>query len=81
MTETTDTLHLVCGTGLLGRCVHYRDGWRFLPNVSGRKGSRRARPTAHDCIPRWAFKASTHLLDAGEWRARRAAAKAKGAAA
>lgn len=29
------------------------DGYRFIPNVSGRKPSRKAHPTMEACLPRW----------------------------
>jgi len=29
-------------------------GWRFIANVAGRDGSRKAHPTLEKCIPRWA---------------------------
>jgi hypothetical protein len=43
---------------LLGRCARVAsgDGWVFLPNVSGRKASRKVWPTWADAIPRWARK-------------------------
>ena len=74
MTETSnnETRYLVrdtaSGTALLvGCCSHGRDGWRFIPHVSGRKTSRRAWPTAGACIPRWAKSSRNRLLTNLEW--------------
>jgi len=41
-----DTYHL-------GTAVHTEQGWRFIPNVSGRKSSRKFHPTMEKCLPRW----------------------------
>ena len=54
---------------LVGCCSHGRQGWRFIPRVSGRKTSRRAWPTAETCIPRWAKSNRNRLLTNLEWLA------------
>jgi hypothetical protein len=53
---------------VLGRIVGDDDsGFRFLPNVSGRKASRRAHRYFMDCIPRWTNDCGfTRLLDKRE---------------
>lgn len=39
---------------ILGRCVYGPcDGWRFIPNVFGRKPSKKYWPTWEECLPRW----------------------------
>ena len=39
---------------LIGRCVGDDDrGWRFLPNTTSHKPSRKAWPSAVECIPHW----------------------------
>ena len=39
---------------VLGGAMLVRDaGWRFIPNVSSRKPSRRFYPTWEACLPRW----------------------------
>lgn len=43
--------HLVA---IVGRLVELHDGWRFLPNTSAHKPSRRSWPTARAAIPTWA---------------------------
>ena len=53
---------------LIGRCIGDDDqGWRFLPNTTSHKPSRKAWPSAVACIPRWAFDLSNDLLTAEEW--------------
>lgn len=37
----------------LGTAVEYSGGWRFFPNVSGRKPSRRFHVTMESCLPAW----------------------------
>jgi hypothetical protein len=37
----------------LGVAVNGPEGWRFLPNVSGHKISRKSHPTMEKCLPRW----------------------------
>lgn len=45
---------LVGGTVLrLGTVRWVGDGYRFNPNVSGRKPSRKSFGTIADCLPRW----------------------------
>ena len=39
--------------GILGFVSLREDGWRFMPNVSGRSPSRKAHETFDGCIPRW----------------------------
>lgn len=41
---------------VIGRCVHhpFEDGWRFLSGSSAHGNSRKAWPTAEECIPKWA---------------------------
>lgn len=53
---------------VLGRIVGDDDsGYRFLPNVSGRKASRRAHADFMSCIPRWTDACGfTRLLDKRE---------------
>lgn len=69
------TMYLVTKTGaLLGLCVQERDGWRFRPQTSAHKGSRKGWPSAAACVPRWAFKASDDLLTREEWNQRQRAA-------
>lgn len=58
---------------LLGTCVEHVDGWRFLPNVSSRKPSRKAHKSATAAIPRWAFNMSDDLLTLDEWKSTKAA--------
>jgi hypothetical protein len=43
-------------TFTLGTAVKHDDavvGWRFFPNVSGRKVSRKRHATLERCLPRW----------------------------
>jgi hypothetical protein len=41
-------------TFILGDAVrYYPDGWRFVPNVSGRSISRKYWATWEACLPRW----------------------------
>lgn len=69
------TMYLVTKSGmLLGVCVQDRDGWRFGPQTSAHKRSRKAWPSATACIPEWAFKKSHDLLTREEWKAREEAA-------
>lgn len=66
-------MYLVNKSGLLlGVCVEGRDGWRFRPQTSARKGSRKGWPSATKCIPRWAFDASHDLLTKPEYDALKA---------
>lgn len=37
----------------LGTAVEYEDGWRFIPNVSSHKSSRKHHRTMQKCLPRW----------------------------
>lgn len=37
----------------LGTAVQYKDGWRFLSNVTSHKNSRKFHPTMRKCLPRW----------------------------
>jgi mRNA-degrading endonuclease HigB of HigAB toxin-antitoxin module len=37
----------------LGTAVEYRDGWRFISNVTSHKGSRKFHATMEKCVPRW----------------------------
>lgn len=37
----------------LGTACERASGWRFLPNVSSRRGSRKDHPTFEKCLPRW----------------------------
>lgn len=37
----------------LGTAVQYRDGWRFLSNVTSHKSSRKFHATMEKCLPRW----------------------------
>ena len=63
------TMYLVTKTGLLlGVCVQERGGWRFRPQTSAHKNSRKSWPSATACIPRWAFDASHDLLTLEEWK-------------
>jgi len=39
--------------GVLGTVSKHTDGWRFTPNVSGRKPSRRGWSTWEECLPSW----------------------------
>ncbi len=41
------------GKALLGTATKRSDGWRFVPNTSGRKPSRKAHPTMEKCLPKW----------------------------
>lgn len=56
---------------LIGRIIREVDGYRFLPNVNGRKGSRKAWPSANQAIPRWTEDMGfLRLFDSSEyWRA------------
>ena len=55
---------------LIGRCVGGNvTGWRFLPNTTSHKPSRKAWPRAVQCIPKWAFDLSDDLLTSEEWAA------------
>ena len=38
---------------IIGFCVEYRDGWRFMPNMCSRKPSKKSHATWEKCIPRW----------------------------
>ena len=38
---------------LFGTAVQSEKGWRFIPNVSSRKSSRKFHPTFVKCLPRW----------------------------
>lgn len=38
---------------ILGWTKLHRDGWRFLPNVTSRKGSRKGHATWEASLPRW----------------------------
>lgn len=40
-------------TFILGHAVETSNGWRFLPNVSGRHPSRKAHSTMEECLPQW----------------------------
>ena len=43
-------------TFILGSAVKYHGaggGWRFFPNVSGRRVSRKRHATLEKCLPRW----------------------------
>lgn len=37
----------------LGTACQYEQGWRFIPNVTAHKSSRKFHPTMGRCIPRW----------------------------
>lgn len=37
----------------LGRAVQTEQGWRFFPNTTAHKASRKFHPTFDACIPRW----------------------------
>lgn len=37
----------------LGTAIQHPNGWRFIPNVVGRRSSRKAHPTMEGCLPRW----------------------------
>jgi hypothetical protein len=37
----------------LGTAVQSSRGWRFIPNVAGRKSSNKFHPTMRGCLPRW----------------------------
>lgn len=39
--------------GKLGTAVNYTDGWKFIPNGSSHKVSRKFHPTMEKCLPRW----------------------------
>ena len=39
--------------GVLGDAVRCPDGWHFIPNVSGRRPSRKGWATWEACLPRW----------------------------
>ena len=54
---------------LLGSCVEYIDGWRFIPAVTSRKTSRKAWSSAVEAIPKWAFDVADDLLTLDEWMA------------
>ena len=61
---------------LIGRCIgNDHKGWRFLPNTPSHKRSRKAWPSAVQCIPKWAFDLSDDLLTAEEWAALRKAGR------
>jgi len=57
------TLYLMKDACILGRVNFNGEGYRFLPNVSGRKASRKLHDSISDCIPLWAAKLSTALVD------------------
>jgi hypothetical protein len=69
--EKQPTLAILVDGGLLGRAVHYPQGWLFLSNVSAHKNGRVHRETAVDCIPRWAADQADEIIPFKEWRARR----------
>lgn len=56
---------------MIGRIVgDDESGYRFLPNVSGHKSSRKFHKDALKCIPRWTDSCGyTRLLDEKELRA------------
>ena len=66
-------MYLITKCGLLiGRCVGDDEkGWRFLPQTTSHKPSRRAWPTANECIPGWAFTMADDFLTAKEWEDRK----------
>lgn len=37
----------------LGTAVQYKDGWRFVSNVTSHKSSRKMHATMEKCLPRW----------------------------
>ena len=37
----------------LGTATRYPHGWRFMPNVVGRRASRKSHPTLLRCLPQW----------------------------
>jgi len=37
----------------LGTAVEYKDGWRFLSNVTSHRNSRKYHSTMEKCLPRW----------------------------
>jgi len=41
---------------VLGTACPYEGGWRFVPNVSGRKPGKKASPSPEACLPGWAKK-------------------------
>lgn len=41
---------------IIGHVVKFQDGYRFLPAVSGHRGSRKAWPSVTACIPKWTEK-------------------------
>lgn len=61
----------------IGACVESHDGWRFIPAVTGRKGSRKSWPTAEECIPRWANKMGDGLVSVEAFDALTGRASAK----
>ena len=61
MSEDTKAKQLWKGDLLIGRCVHYPDGWRFLPNTCAHGSSRKGWPTPEAAIPRWAKKMNGEL--------------------
>ncbi len=38
---------------ILGHAVQDERGWKFIPNVSSNKPSRKFHPTLRKCLPRW----------------------------
>lgn len=73
--EKQETMILISAEGFkIGACVHYPvlGGWKFIPNTTSRKTSRKAWPTCNKCIPDWAFDASDEMLTASEFSTRHA---------
>lgn len=72
--DTEQTMVVVNREGVkLGACVwnQRENGWRFIPAVTSRRASRRAWPSATECLPKWAFDLSEEMLTSSEYEARR----------
>jgi len=67
------TMFLMKGDAVLGTCQPYTDGYRFIPNLSGRRPSRRSYPTANACVPAWALKLSDRFITRDEFHQERQA--------
>jgi hypothetical protein len=65
--------------GVLGHVVEKREGFRFIPMVSGRVSSRKSWPDAAACIPSWVHK-MVHVRVYDQHELARAEAAAKVAA-
>jgi hypothetical protein len=55
--EMTAVIRVDTPTGIcIGQLVGTENGWRFVPWISGRKGSRKFYTSADQALPSWAKK-------------------------